>query len=273
MLRIVTNAPNLRYTIHMPTITLNQLPFFYALHRSPQTDLNIILIHGAGGSHLVWPSALRRLPEANIYAIDLSGHGRSHGDGYAQIEMYATEIIQFIKHLDLDNVVLIGHSMGGAIAQTIALRHLPELVGLVLIGTGAKLRVSPAILDQVLPAFEQTTTTINQFFWSPSALPEMVARGREVLAQTSPTILHNDFTACDQFDIRDQLAQITVPTLVIAASEDKLTPPKHGRFLADTIPQAQFELLEGAGHMMMVEKPGETADAVKLFLARLEDLS
>ncbi len=160
--------------------------------------------------------------------------------------------------------------MGGAIAQTIALHHLPELAGLVLIGTGAKLRVSPAILDQVLPDFEQTTTTINQFFWSPSAPPEMVARGREVLAQTSPTVLHNDFTACDQFDIRDQLAQINLPTLVIAGSEDKLTPPKNGRFLADNMPQAQFKLLDGAGHMMMVEKPGETAEAVELFLERLE---
>jgi pimeloyl-ACP methyl ester carboxylesterase len=254
----------------MPTITLNHQPFFYALHRCPQTSHTIILIHGAGGSHLVWPAALRRLPEANVYAVDLCGHGRSAGDGYAQIEAYADEIVQFIKTSNLDKVILIGHSMGGAVAQIIALRHLPELAALVLIGTGAKLRVSPAILEQILPDFEQAVTTINQFAWSPAAPPEMVARGRDLLAQTSPTVLHNDFSACDQFDIRDQLTQINLPTLVIAASEDKLTPPKNGCFLADNIPQAQFTQLESAGHMMMVEKPAETAEAVAVFLERLK---
>ena len=254
----------------MPAITLNHQDFFYALHRSPQATHNIILIHGAGGSHLVWPAALRRLPNANVYAVDLSGHGRSHGDGYAQIKAYEEEIVQFIKTLGLDNVVLIGHSMGGAIAQTIALRHLPEVSGIILIGTGAKLRVTPAIFDQVLPNFEQAVTTINQFSWSPSAPSEMVVRGRELLAQTAPIVMHNDFSACDQFDIRNQLAQINLPTLVITASEDKLTPPKHGRFLADNIPQAQFVLLDGAGHMMMLEKPGETVEAVVQFLVRLK---
>lgn len=256
----------IRYTILMPTITLNQQPFFYAMHRSPQANLNIILIHGAGGNHLVWPAALRRLPDANVYAIDLSGHGRSRGNGYAQIEAYATEIVQFIKHLDLDNVILIGHSMGGAIAQTLALHHLPELAGLVLIGTGAKLRVSPTILDQIIPNFEQAVTTVNQFAWTTNTPPEMVSRGRDLLSETAPAIMHNDFTACDRFDIRPQLNQINIPTLVIAATDDSLTPPKNGRFLADHIPEAQFVLLDGVGHMMMIEKPGETAEAIEAFL-------
>ncbi|MBE2220176.1 MAG: alpha/beta hydrolase [Anaerolineae bacterium] len=250
----------------MPTITLNHQPFFYALHRSPQADFTIILIHGAGGSHLVWPLALRRLPNATVYALDLSGHGRSAGEGHAHIEGYAAEVMQFIEMLALTNVVLVGHSMGGAIAQTIALRHLPELAALVLIGTAASLRVSPAILDQILPDFEQAVATINHFSWSPSAPPQLVKRGEEMLAQTAVSVLYNDFNACNEFDIRNQIAHITLPTLVVAAAEDKLTPPKNGRFLADTIPQAQFTLLDGAGHMMMVEKPGETAEAVKQFL-------
>ena len=254
----------------MPTITVTQQDFFYALHHSPQASHTVILIHGAGGSHLVWPAALRHLPEANVYTIDLSGHGRSGGDGYAQIEAYATEIMQLINQLDLHNVILIGHSMGGAIAQTIALHQPPALAALVLIGTGAKLRVSPAILEQILPNFDKAITTMNQFSWAATTPPEIVSRGRDMLAQTPPTVLHNDFTACDQFDIRDQLAQINLPTLVIAASEDKLTPPKNGRFLADNIPHAQFELLDGAGHMMMVEKPGETTEAVERFLERLK---
>ena len=157
--------------------------------------------------------------------------------------------------------------MGGATAQMIALHDLPEISALVLIGTGAKLRVSPAILDQILPNYEQAVITMNQFTWAASTPPDMVAHGQEMLAETNPRVMHNDLSACDQFDIRSKLAQIECPTLVIASSEDKLTPAKHGRFLADHIPQAQFVLLENAGHMMMLEKPRETIEAVSNFLA------
>lgn len=253
----------------MPTLFLNQQPVFYAPHTSQPSRHNIILLHGAGGSHLVWPAALRRLPNAIVYALDLPGHGRSGGSGYAQISEYAAAVSQFIQALALTDVVLVGHSMGGAVAQTLALRQPPELAALVLVGTGAKLRVSPAILEQIVPNFEQAVRTINQFSWGAAAPPQMAARGYELLAQTEPQVMVRDFNACDQFDIRDQLAQINVPTLVIAASEDQLTPPKHGRFLADHIPQAQFTLLDGAGHMMMVEKPAETAAAITGFLADL----
>jgi pimeloyl-ACP methyl ester carboxylesterase len=218
----------------------------------------------------VWPAALRQLADATVYALDLPGHGRSAGEGCDSIEAYADTVMAFIDTLSLENIVLIGHSMGGAIAQTLALRHLSQLTALVLIGTSASLRVSDAILGQILPDFEQAIRTINQFAWAATTPTQMVDRGRDLLAQTAPTVLHNDFSACNLFDVRDQLSRISLPTLVVAGTEDKLTPPKNGRFLADHIPQAQFTLLEGAGHMMMVEKPGETAAAVALFLGRGE---
>jgi pimeloyl-ACP methyl ester carboxylesterase len=250
----------------MPTITINQQPIFYANHKAAASDKTVILIHGAGGSHLVWPAALRRLPNADVLALDLPGHGRSPGSGSASIDDYAGQITAFLDTLKLENVFLIGHSMGGAIAQTVALRQPPALAGLVLIGTGAKLRVAPAILDNLLPHFGETAAAVNRYTWGPNALPEMVARGEAMLAETPPPVLHGDFVACDRFDVRAELSGVTLPTLVIAGSADKMTPPKYGRYLAGAIPHAQFLLLEGAGHMMMVEKPGETAAAVERFL-------
>lgn len=254
----------------MPTLSLNQQDLFYALQRSPQASHTVMLIHGAGGSHLVWPGALRQLPDANVYALDLPGHGRSAGEGSATIAAYAETVMALIDTLALENVILVGHSMGGAIAQTIALRHPPQITALVLIGTSGSLRVSPAILDQIMPDFEQAVNTINRFAWAATTPAPLVARGRDLLAQTAPAVMYQDFSACNQFDIRDQLGQITLPTLVVSGAEDKLTPPKNGRFLADHIPHAQFTLLEDAGHMMMVEKPGEIAAAIELFLQRLK---
>ncbi len=250
----------------MPVLTVLQHPVFFAHHRSENPLWNVILIHGAGGNHLVWPAALRRLPDVDVFALDLPGHGRAGEAGQATIDAYASTVIQFIDALDLSRVVLVGHSMGGAIAQTIAARKLPALSALVLIGTGAKLRVAPTILQGIQTDFEGAVTTINQFAWATETPQAMVAKGRALLAETSAKVLYQDFKACDQFDIRPRLTNILVPTLVISGTADNLTPAKYGRFLAEQIPQAQFKLLDGAGHMMMVEKPAETAECVTQFL-------
>ncbi len=254
----------------MPVLTVMQPPVFYAQHRHENPRWQVILIHGAGGNHLVWPAALRRLPEVAVFALDLPGHGRAGEAGQTTIEAYASTVIQFIDVLELSNVVLVGHSMGGAIAQTIAARQLPSLSALVLIGTGAKLRVSPAILQSIQLDFEEAVTTINHFAWAKETPPALQTKGRELIASTSATVLYQDFKACDQFDIRSRLANIRLPTLVISGTADNLTPAPYGRFLAEQIPQAEFKLLEGAGHMMMVEKPAETATSITQFLRQLQ---
>jgi pimeloyl-ACP methyl ester carboxylesterase len=75
--------------------------------------------------------------------------------------------------------------------------------------------------------------------------------------------LHADFVACNAFDVRDQIGQITVPTLVISGDKDKMTPVENGRFLAEHIPNAQLAIVEGGGHMMALEQPAVVADLVK----------
>ncbi len=82
----------------------------------------LVLIHGAGGTHLHWPAELRMLDSTAVYALDLPAHGKSAPPGRTSIEEYADDIAAFVEALGLEHVVLVGHSMGGAIAQTIGLR-------------------------------------------------------------------------------------------------------------------------------------------------------
>ncbi|MFQ5611961.1 MAG: alpha/beta fold hydrolase [Anaerolineae bacterium] len=252
----------------MPTIRIDDADLFYALHRGDETNQRqLILIHGAGGSHLHWPAGLRRLPQTNVYALDLPGHGRSGGEGRTTIEAYTDAIMALVEGLSLNRVTVAGHSMGGAITQTLALRRPGWLEGLILVGTGARLRVAPAILDGILADAPTAIDLICSWAYGPNTPPELLEAGRQAMLDLKPEIIHGDYRACDAFDVMQKLDQIRQPTLVIAGSEDKLTPPKYSAFLADKIPGARLVTIEGAGHMMMLEHPQAVARAFAGFFA------
>jgi pimeloyl-ACP methyl ester carboxylesterase len=209
------------------------------------------------------------LPHTAVYALDLAGHGRSHPPGRSTIAAYAQDVLDFINTLKLENVVVLGHSMGGAIAQMVGLAHPANVTGLVLVGTGAKLRVSPAILSAIQEDYEAAVDMLNQFYWGGSQAPNIEAANRHTLLTCPPEVMLNDFLACDQFDVRSRLAEIIRPTLVISASADQMTPPKFGQFLADQLPQAEFALIEQAGHMMTLEFPKRVAQLVGDFMKKV----
>ncbi len=248
----------------MPFVTVGETSVFYTV--SGRRGPAVVLIHGAGGSHLHWPAGMRRLPGAAVYAVDLPGHGRSGGEGRTRIEDYAADILGFMDGVGIGRGVLVGHSMGGAIAQMTALLAPDRVAGLVLVGTGAKLRVAPALLEGILQDYPGVLGLMAEWAWGPGADPALVARGRQMMARVPSRVVWGDFAACDQFDIRERLGEIAAPTLVISGSEDRMTPPRFGQYLAEHIPGARLILVEGAGHMVMLEKPEEVARAVREWL-------
>ncbi|MDT8305321.1 MAG: alpha/beta hydrolase [Anaerolineae bacterium] len=253
----------------MPTVTVDNQTLYYTHTRGPAGAPALFLIHPAGGTHLDWPPQLRRLPQAAVYAVDLPGHGRSAPPGRQRIEDYAAAVQTLIGRLDLDDAVLAGHSMGGAIALEIALQQPAWLRGLVLMGSGAQLPVNPQFLAQTREDFAGAVEFMARYSWSPEAPADLVAAGRAQLAQTSPDVLSGDLLACNRYDRRDDVHGITVPTLVITGGADRMTPPALGEYLARTIPQAELLQLEGAGHMLMLERADAVAVATGNFISRL----
>ena len=251
----------------MPYITVAGERLFYALFEDdPTRKRNLILVHGAGGDHTHWPAELRRLPGANVYALDLPGHGRSQGRGRTRVDDYADTVELFVQALNLERASVAGHSMGGAIAQTLALRRPPWLTSVILVGTGARLRVHPLILEGLKTRFEATIDTICQWAYGPTAAEQVLRQGRKQLLQVDPAVIHGDYAACHQFDVMDRVGDITLPTLIISGSADKMTPPKYSQYLHRQIAGSQLVEIEGGGHMMAVEKPTEVAQAVAAFL-------
>ena len=107
---------------------------------------------------------------------------------------------------------------------------------------------------------------VTRFAWSSGVPPALTELGRQALLETGPDVLLGDFTACNRFDVMKRLEEIEAPTIVIAGSADQLTPVKYARFLAEHISDARCAIIEGAGHMVMLEQPAQAAQAVQEFL-------
>lgn len=253
----------------MPFATFRSQALFYTEHKKgPASRPPLMLIHGAGGDYLHWPPQLRHLPDETVYALDLPGHGRSAGDPASTVTDKAQAVLALLDHLQIKSAVIGGHSMGGAMTQLLALEQPERVAGLVLVGTGAKLGVAPQILDGLVTDFESTVGLIIEWEFGPNA-PENVKRlAHRRMLEGNPQVLLGDWNACNAFDVRERLGEIKAPTLVLCGAEDKMTPEKFSRFLAQHIPNTVLKLFPGAGHMLPLEQPQAVAQAVGEFLKR-----
>ena len=145
--------------------------------------------------------------------------------------------------------------MGGAIVQTLALSHPEMIKGIVLVGTGARLKVLPMILNGIKDDFGETVRKINQFAHSRKASPLFIERGIANMLQGRPEVLYGDFVACDRFDLMNEIEKIVLPTLILYGDDDQLTPVKYSQFLHSRIKGSKMEVLPDAGHMVMMETP------------------
>jgi pimeloyl-ACP methyl ester carboxylesterase len=255
----------------MPVVSIGRKPISYWIGKSGLTKgrESVLFIHGAGGGQYTWSYQKAFFEKRfNPVVIELPGHGASEGEGEEEIGRYAEHVYSFLKALGLSKVFLVGHSMGGAITQRLALTHPEMIKGISLVGTGARLRVFPMILDWIRSDFPGTVRKITQFAYSRNTPPEMIDRGVEDMMRCRPEILYGDFLACDRFDIMNEVDKINLPTLIICGDQDQLTPVKYSQFLLQRIKGSRLEILPGAGHMVMMESAGTFNDKIGEFITQ-----
>jgi len=223
-------------------------------------------VHGAGGDHGHWPPELAELSSHEVYFLDLPGHGRSAGPPRDHVEAYADWLADWVAACGLQRVTLAGHSLGGAIVQTLALRHPPWLDAIILVGSGARLKVQPAIVDQLRTDPAATVELICQSLFGSAPLPEQVETERRRYRALDWRVLQADFTACSRFDVMERLGEITAPTLVVTGADDLLTPVKYSHYLAEHIPGARLVVVPAAGHLLPLERTAEFVTALQEFL-------
>jgi pimeloyl-ACP methyl ester carboxylesterase len=227
---------------------------------------SLVFIHGAGGSRTSWRLQDDYFSRAfNVIIMELPGHGAAQGQGAQEIKGYTLWIKGALDELRVPSPFVIGHSMGGAIAMDLAVRFPALPKGLVLASTGARLRTLPAILDGIKKAFPETVRMICESSFAQDAPEELKRFAVAEMMKNSPSVLHGDFTACDRFDIMEQVQTINKPTLVICGDQDVLAPIKYSRFLVDKIAGARLEVVEKAGHRVMLEQPVEFNKRLEAF--------
>ncbi|GIK71987.1 MAG: alpha/beta hydrolase [Chloroflexota bacterium] len=240
----------------------------YGRHVAPERP-PLVLVHGAGGNHLIWPPQVRHLAYTAVYALDLPGHGASPPPPCASISAYSEVIRDFVDTLELPFFVLAGHSMGGAIALDFALAYGHRLAGIAVIGAGARMKVAPTFLNGVVDDFIGVTAKIVEFSYHTTTSAKEKERYLRHLRENDPTVLQHDFAVVDAFNVRDRVEMIAVPTLILCGGHDRMTPPSLSQSLHDCIPDSQFHLIERAGHNVLLEQPQVVADYLDRFITQL----
>jgi pimeloyl-ACP methyl ester carboxylesterase len=152
--------------------------------------------------------------------------------------------------------------------MSLALDHAEHVLGLCLVGAGARLRVAQALLESASSpsTFYSAVETVVRCSFSPQVEPRLLELATKRMAETRPSVLYGDFLACDAFDEIGRVDSIRQPGLVLCGVHDQMTPVRYAQFLADNLPRAVLKTIPNAGHMVMLEQPKAVAKALADFL-------
>lgn len=244
----------------------------------------VVLSHCWTGAMDVWAPVARRLVRMGhrVVLYDQRGHGKStFGNGLDDVRRLGDDLAQVLAALDLRDVILVGHSMGGMTVQAYVGAHPDDAVervsGVVLVATAAR------TLGRALPAFVAETamgdvwlarvkeTRLGHAMVRRSlgrrSVDEHAELVHDLLHATPPASRVACLLAMASMDLRAGLANAHVPATVLVGSRDRLTPPRLARQLAGTWPGASMKLLPGVGHMLPIEAPDEIVEAVARIVA------
>lgn len=237
----------------------------------------VVLLHGIGGGRAIWgegaSGTVRALRDAGFdaEAIDFPGYG-----GRAGLPTLDT-MVAAAREAAGEGAVLVGHSMGGMVAQALVAREPAAVLGLVLTCTSASFGKADGawqarfVAERLAPleaglGMAGMAERLVPGLVSPQAGPEPQRIAREVMARVPEATYRSALVAIAAFDGREALPRIRVPTLLLAAEHDRTAPPELMQRMAERIPGSRYRCLAAAGHIANVEQAQAFNEAVLSFL-------
>jgi pimeloyl-ACP methyl ester carboxylesterase len=235
----------------------------------------VVLVHGAAMDGSVWryqADALTRAGFTSI-AVDLPGHGGSEGEPSSSAKGYAGWLLAYLSLLG-EPVHLAGHSMGALVVLEAAAARPDGVRSVTLVGVSDLMPVNPDLLDGAAKGDLSVFATMGKWMHArdPIGTPAWtVGDTVEILQQARPGVAHADLTACNTYPGAAAVAaQLTVPILLILGAQDLMTKPSAAEPIAAAAHDATTIVVEGAGHLLPVERPDAVNDALLEFLADVD---
>ncbi|MFJ9896466.1 alpha/beta fold hydrolase [Streptomyces sp. NPDC091280] len=235
----------------------------------------LVFIHGWTADRHRWDHQFAHFAaERRVVRLDLRGHGESTGAGARTVDEPAADVVALLDHLGIDRFVPVGHSMGGMIAQTLALAHPERVRRLVLVDSISRMTYSRArgavlALSTLLPFKLFVAANIQRAF-APGHPKERIRAYIDASAATPREVVMTCYGAMRAFDVLDRVHEITVPTLMVHGYRDIQLPLSQLLRMANAYPDAVVRIVD-AGHELPVEKPAELTALLAEFVAAPTD--
>lgn len=221
-------------------------------------DKNVVFVHGSGCNKSLFNGIIELLPEHNCYSIDLPGHGDSDDTGYS-LENYIKSVGDFVK--DLDNVILVGHSLGGTIVIGVSALNIPSVKGCLVLSSGATFpKLDKKFMGKI---HKGKVDKLYLMKGCGSIFNKDVFKA--LLNLESNDVIIKDFLIDEVLDIRDCLKDIKVPTHIVVGADDIITLIEYSELLHREIKGSKLTVIPGYRHMLFLAEKEKTAQFIKEF--------
>ena len=258
----------------MARIQANGVDINYELTGAERAPV-VVLSHSLGCSLAMWDGQMAALTDRwRVLRYDTRGHGQSGvpAEPYS-IGQLADDVVALLDALELETVHFCGLSLGGTIGQTLALQHRKRLASLILCATASHLPPPHLWQERAAMAREQGMVAVGDAVmerWFTEGFreqePARAAAIRQLVVDTAPDGYANCCLAIRNFDVRDAVREIELPTLVIVGADDPATPPSMAQVMAERISGARLEVIEDAAHLVNIQQEAAFNDALVTFL-------
>ena len=233
----------------------------------------IVFLHGSGLSHIVWSLTEQFFSNKrfNVLSVDLPGHGNSEGPCLESIEKIADWLEKVFEELKLNNIILVGHSQGCLEALEYSFKYKGRLKKIVFVGSSYRMPVNQDLIDLASDGDSDAVKLMMKWgfegskkFIGGNPVEKIIQSPRDI-----SEILAVDLVACNNYENGSEAAKaINCPTLFILGELDKMANLESGKKFANIVKNSTTHIIDGCGHMIMIEKAFEMREKVLEFLKK-----
>lgn len=233
---------------------------YYEMLPGKSTKENLVFVHGSGCNRKFLRELAKECSTYHCYLPDLPDHGKSENRNCTSVEDYIDAIADFVQ--DMENVTIIGHSLGGTIAAGVAARSIPSVKRCVIISSGAAYHKFDRRIYRMVERHKV------DWLYLMKSLGSFSCPGvwRDVMNFEDSEVILKDFKIDTELDIRQVIPDIKIPTLIMVGGDDILTIPEYSVWLKEHIKRSKLVIIPGVRHMLPIAKKKKVAALIERFM-------